>query len=554
MQRATPADAPSLSVTRLGPWPRRALAVAAGALSVMALAPFFIWPVLFLTMPALVFLIDAAIASAPRRPAAHAAAAAWWFAFGYFLAGLFWIGEAFLVEADKFAALMPFAVLAMPAGLGLFWAAAAAGASRYWRPGLARVAVLAVTLSAAEWLRGHILTGFPWNVLGYALTAPDVMMQSASVLGIYGLTLLAVGIFATPLVAWTDHRCEPDLHPARQAAAAALGLTVLPLLAIAGWGWWRLADAPSADPAPAGIRLRLVQPSIPQREKWQAENQRRNFQRHLELTRQRPDGSVDDAKGIALIVWPEAAMPFLPLDAPAALEALATIVPEGGHLVAGLLRVEPVPLQVSSRGRRVLNSLAAFGPGGKPVAIYDKTHLVPFGEYLPFQSTLEAIGLEQLTRIRGGFDVGPTPRPLLRMAGLPALAPLICYEAIFPGTVVPAADRPEALLNVTNDGWFGNTTGPRQHLHQARVRAVEEGLPVIRSANNGISAVIDARGRIVARLDLDVAGVVDATLPATIPPTVYARHGDALFGIMLLALAAIAALNFTKSERWRKIR
>ena len=549
MQRATPADAPSLSVTRLGPWPRRALAVAAGALSVMALAPFFIWPVLFLTMPALVFLIDAAIASAPRRPAAHAAAAAWWFAFGYFLAGLFWIGEAFLVEADKFAALMPFAVLAMPAGLGLFWAAAAAGASRYWRPGLARVAVLAVTLSAAEWLRGHILTGFPWNVLGYALTAPEVMMQSASVLGIYGLTLLAVGIFATPLVAWTDHRCEPDLHPARQAAAAALGLTVLPLLAIAGWGWWRLADAPSADPAPAGIRLRLVQPSIPQREKWQAENQRRNFQRHLELTRQRPDGSVDDAKGIALIVWPEAAMPFLPLDAPAALEALATIVPEGGHLVAGLLRVEPVPLQVSSRGRRVLNSLAAFGPGGKPVAIYDKTHLVPFGEYLPFQSTLEAIGLEQLTRIRGGFDVGPTPRPLLRMAGLPALAPLICYEAIFPGTVVPAADRPEALLNVTNDGWFGNTTGPRQHLHQARVRAVEEGLPVIRSANNGISAVIDARGRIVARLDLDVAGVVDATLPATFPPTVYARHGDALFGLMLLAVGAIAALNLTKSER-----
>lgn len=549
MQLATPADAPSPFIARLGPWPRRGLAAAAGALSVLALAPFFVWPVLFLTMPALVFLIDAAIASAPRRPAAHAAAAAWWFAFGYFLAGLFWIGEAFLVEADKFAALMPFAVLAMPAGLGLFWAAAAAGASRYWRPGLARVAVLAVTLSAAEWLRGHILTGFPWNVLGYALTAPDVMMQSASVLGIYGLTLLAVGIFATPLVAWTDHRCEPGVHPARQAVAAALGLTVVPLLAIAGWGWWRLTDAPSADPAPAGIRLRLVQPSIAQREKWQAENQRRNFQRHLELTRQRPDGSVDDAKGIHLIVWPEAAMPFLPLDTPAALEALARVVPEGGHLVAGLLRVEPVPLQVSRRGRRVLNSLAAFGPGGKPVAIYDKTHLVPFGEYLPFQATLEAIGLEQLTRIRGGFDVGPTPRPLMRMAGLPALAPLICYEAIFPGTVVPAADRPEALLNVTNDGWFGNTTGPRQHLHQARVRAVEEGLPVIRSANNGISAVIDARGRIVARLDLDVAGVVDATLPAKIPSTAYARHGDALFGLMLLAVAAIGAFNLAKAKR-----
>jgi apolipoprotein N-acyltransferase len=231
-------------------------------------------------------------------------------------------------------------------------------------------------------------------------------------------------------------------------------------------------------------------------------------------------------------------MPFLPLDTPAALEALGTVIPEGGHLIAGLLRAEPVPLQVSWRGRRILNSLGAFGPGGKPVAIYDKTHLVPFGEYLPFQATLESIGLEQLTRIRGGFDVGPTPRPLVRLAGLPAFAPLICYEAIFPGTVVQSAERPAALLNVTNDGWFGNTTGPRQHLHQARVRAVEEGLPVIRSANNGISAVIDAQGRIVASLDLDVAGVVDATLPARLPPPIYARLGDGVFAALLLLAVA----------------
>ena len=519
-------------LARLSPWSRRALAIAAGAASVLAMAPFFLWPVLFLTLPVLVFLIDGAVATAPRRPAAHAAAIAWLFAFGYFLAGLFWIGEAFLVEADKFAALMPFAVMAMPAGLALFWAGAAAIASVMWRPGWVRVLVLAITLSCAEWLRGHVLTGFPWNVLGYALTASEALLQSASLLGIYGLTWITVLLLATPLVAWSDARVGARVAPtaAVRAALPATAACLACLALLAAWGAWRLTGHPPPEQA---VRLRLVQPSIPQREKWQSENQRRNFERHLELTLQNPAGEIDGAKGVQLIVWPEAAMPFLPLDTPAALEALGRVIPADGHLVAGLLRVETAPPLAAGRKRRVLNSLVAFGPGGMPVAVYDKTHLVPFGEYLPFQATLEAIGLEQLTRIRGGFDVGPTPRPLMRIAGLPPFAPLICYEAIFPGTVVQSSERPAALLNVTNDGWFGNTTGPRQHLHQARVRAVEEGLPVIRSANNGISAVVDAFGRVVTQLDLDVTGVIDVQLPGRLPPTVYARLGDGPFAVFL---------------------
>ena len=545
MQRAIPVESRPQPFARLGAWPMRAVAVVFGAATVLAMAPFFLWPALFLTLPALVLLIDAAIASAPRRPAAHAAAIAWWFAFGYFLAGLFWIGEAFLVEAEKFAVLMPFAVLAMPAGLALFWAAATAAAARFWSAGLGRVVTLAVALSAAEWLRGHILSGFPWNVLGYALTAPDVMLQSASLLGIYGLTLLAVPLFATPLVVWLAYRSEPARPTLLQALRPVIAFTALPLAAIAAWGAWSIAAIPAGQAIGTTIRVRLVQPSIPQREKWQGEFQRRNFDRHIDLSRRSPVGEVDDAKGIGLIVWPEAAMPFLALDTPAALDALAGVVPEGGHLIAGLIRAEPAPLQVSARGRLIFNSLAAFGPGGRPVAVYDKTHLVPFGEYLPLQSTLEAIGLEQLTRLRGGFDVGPTPRPLLRLAGLPAFAPLICYEAIFPSTVVQSADRPAALINLTNDGWFGNTTGPRQHFHQARVRAVEEGMPVIRSANNGISAVFDARGRIRARLDLDVVGTIDVDLPPTVSPPVYARFGDTIFFVGLLA--AIFALARARS-------
>ena len=530
---------PTPLLAGLSVWSRRALAVAAGAASVLAMAPFFLWPVLFVTLPVLVWLIDATVATGPTRSAARAAAIAWLFAFGYFLAGLFWIGEAFLVEAERFAVLMPVAVLAMPAGLALFWAGAASVASLVWQPGWSRVVALAIALSIAEWLRGHVLTGFPWNVLGYALTAPDTLMQSASVLGIYGLTLLAVLLLALPLVVWMDSRSAAGSKTRARAWAplVAGGVSLASIALLSGLGAIRLASPPQPD---QGVRLRLVQPSVPQREKWQVAHQRRNFERHLELTRRSPAGVVDDAKGIQLVVWPEAAMPFLPLDTPAALQALADVVPPDGHLVAGLLRVEPVPPGVPGRTRRILNSLVAFGPNGRPVAVYDKTHLVPFGEYLPFQATLESIGLEQLTRIRGGFDVGPSPRPLMRIAGLPPLAPLICYEAIFPGTVVQSAERPAALLNVTNDGWFGNTTGPRQHLHQARVRAVEEGLPVIRSANNGISAVVDAYGRIVASLDLNVEGVVDAHLPGRLAPTVYARFGDSVFaGLLLLAIVVL---------------
>lgn len=530
-----PASRPFSLLARMSRWRRRALAVAAGAASVLAMAPFFLWPVLFLTLPLLVFLIDHAVTTAPRRAPAHAASITWLFAFGYFLAGLFWIGEAFLVEAEKFAVLMPFAVMAMPAGLALFWAGAAAVASLFWQPGRQRVVVLALTLAAAEWLRGHILTGFPWNVLGYALTAPDALMQSAALLGIYGLTFVAVILFALPLVIWGDASRDGVRQPMRVAMFPACA-SLATLAALYAWGSFRLAiERPDDQP----LRVRLVQPSIPQREKWRAELQRRNFERHLDLTRRNTEGTIDDAKGIDLVVWPEAAMPFLVLDMPAALEAIGRVVPEGGHLVAGLIRVEPAPLR-TARPRKIFNSLAAFGPDGRPIAVYDKTHLVPFGEYLPLQDTLEAIGLEQLTRIRGGFDIGPSPRPLLRVAGLPAFAPLICYEIIFPRTVIQSAERPAALLNLTNDGWFGNTTGPRQHFHQTRVRAVEEGLPVIRSANNGISAVIDAYGRVSARLDLDVAGAVDANLPGRLPPPVYARFGDAIFwGLWLLTVVGL---------------
>lgn len=522
-------------------WRRSLLAVLSGAASVLAMAPFFAWPVLFVTLPLLVWLLDASAMHGVlgpqsrrwRHPLARAAFTGWCFGFGYFFAGLFWIGEAFLVDAGKFAILMPFAVCLLPAGLALFWAAAAAVAAVMWRPGLWRIIALAIALGVAEWLRGHLFTGLPWNVLGYALTWSLVLMQSAALLGIYGLTIVAVVVFASPLVLWVDVT-EGRLGQAWRAWG--LLIAAAPLLALTVWGYLRLAE--SDPPSVAAVQVRLVQPSVPQREKWRPENQERIFLDHLELSHRSSTGVVDGAAGITLIVWPEAAMPFLPLRAPDALAAIGRMLPRDTYLAAGALRVEESPAEGTRPRWRAYNSLMVFGQSGQPSAIYDKIHLVPFGEYLPLQSALEAIGLEPLTRRRGGFATGVTPRPLLSIPGLPPAGPLICYEAIFPDEIVQGRQRPAFLLNVTNDGWFGNTTGPHQHLHQARVRAVEQGLPILRAANNGISAVVDAKGRALHRLELDVKGVIDSVLPGAIEPPPYALYGEWLFALMLAAASS----------------
>lgn len=535
------------AVTASRGWRRAALAFAAGALSNLAMAPFFFAPVLFLTLPVLVWLIDGAARrdGGPRSAARAAASAGWWFGFGYFLPGLFWIGEAFLVEADKFGWLMPFAVTLMPAGLALFWAAAAAAATRAWWPGLARLLVLALALGAAEWLRGHVLTGFPWNVIGYALTWPLVLMQGAGLLGIYGLTLVAVPVFGAPLVLLADS--ERALR--RRAGLRALAISGVPLLLLAAYGTVRLATAPEG--VVDGVRLRIVQPSVPQREKWLPEKQAAIFQDHLALSETGASGARDGLAGVTHVLWPEAAMPFLPLEHPEALAAIGDMLPDGALLLTGALRREGADGTPATPPIRAYNSLMVIDSAGALAGVYDKTHLVPFGEYLPWQSTLEAIGLEQLTRWRGGFSVGLSPRPLLEVAGLPPVGGLICYEAIFPGVGAASTARPGVLVNVTNDGWFGNTTGPRQHFHQARVRAVEEGLPLLRAANNGISAVVDASGRALVVLGLNKRGVVESPLPVARSRPPYAVLGDILF--LLVAVFLSVNLYFLgSSNRFRE--
>lgn len=501
-------------------WRRLAIAFAAGAVSALAFAPFDLVPVLFLTLPVLVWLIDGAVppagANLPRR-LMPAAAAGWWFGFGFFLAGLWWIGAAFLVEAEIFAWLMPFAVLILPAGLALFWAAGAALARAVWPQGWPRILVLALALAGVEWLRGHVFTGFPWNALGYALMPVPALMQIAALVGLWGVTLLAVAIFAAPATL-------ADARPGRPRPWRFTALALALLAADAGYGALRLAGAP--PDALAHVRVRVIQPAIDQRDKWAPDKAEAVFARYIELSRSATAPDRAGLEGVSFLVWPESSLPFVLTDTPSALSAIADMLPPGTHLVVGAVRIEP-PVPGGTR-RQAFNSVYVLGDDGVILQSYDKTHLVPFGEYLPFQDVMESIGLSQLAPMEGGFAPGLS-RKTVTLPGLPAFAPLICYEIIFPGAVLPEGERPEWLLNVTNDAWYGDTPGPRQHLRQAVVRAVEEGLPLVRAANSGISAVVDPYGRIERRLELGTSGVIDADLPQAAAPTPYARWGDWLF-------------------------
>ncbi len=506
---------------------RSGAAALAGAASALAMAPFDLWPILALTFPVAVWRLDGSVAAGPGwRSYRAAAAVGWWFGFGYFLAGLWWIGSAFLVQADVFGWMMPFAVLAMPAGLALFTALGFALAWALWVPGPARVLAFALGLGGAEFLRGTVLTGFPWNAFGYALADQPWLGQAASVIGVEGLTFVALAVFAAPatLAASPVRRLAPTL------------LAGATLLALAAFGGTRLAGADTA--LREEVRIRIVQPRIPQDAKFRPSAGPEILATYLALS---DTATAPDRSGLAdatLLVWPESAFPFFLARTPQALAAIGAALPEGTRLVTGAARPEE-----DADGRlRVFNAIQIVGHDGTIQASYDKVHLVPFGEYLPLQPWLEAIGLEQLTRLRGGFAAGAGRADLELGDGL-RLRPLICYEAIFP-TESAGEQRPDALLNVTNDGWFGDTPGPRQHLAMARVRAIEQGLPLVRAANTGISAIIDGYGRSLRSLSLGQRGVVDGTLPTALAPTFYARFGRlATFAVVVFLCLTYLALR-----------
>ncbi|MEX0591040.1 MAG: apolipoprotein N-acyltransferase, partial [Xanthobacteraceae bacterium] len=458
-------------------WRRRLIALGAGALSAFAMAPYDLWPLLALTLPVLIWLIDGAGTGAAGLRATFAAG--WWFGFGYFLAGLYWIGMALLVEADQFGWLLPFAVVAIPAGLALFTGFGALLARLLWTSGPTRILAFAVGLTVAEWLRGHLLTGFPWNSFGQALASMPAVAQAASIVGLWGLTLIALVTLASPatLADPPEATKRPWLLPAISAAV---------LIAFAGFGLHRLATTETASIA--GVRLRIMQPNLPQDEKFKPSAKQAVMDRYKSVSDRATGPDTRGVRDVTHLIWPESAFPFFLEREADALAQIADLLPPGVVLVTGAARIE------EARGGqdqpKVFNSIRVLGDDGAILSTYDKVHLVPFGEFLPFQRFLEGLGFQQLTRVRGGFTPGAARRTL-SIPRLPPASPLICYEAIFPGQVLPEGMRPAWLLNVTNDAWFGNTPGPHQHFAQARLRAIEEGLPLVRAANNGISAVVD---------------------------------------------------------------
>lgn len=511
-----------------------ALAFGAGAMTTLGFAPFGLWWLGFLAYPALALLIDGAVrTTAGRRPRmVRAARLGWAFGFGQFVTGLYWIGYAFFVEADKFALLVPLAVVGLPAFLALFTAAAAAAYAALWRAGPERIVVLALALFAAEWLRGHVLTGFPWNSAGQAIAENAAIAQLASIIGAEGLGLVALLAFAAPAaLRGPGRRTARYALPAVAASVLAGGIV---------WGSVRLA-APVA--AVDGVRLRIVQPNVAQADKWRPQLRAAHLDRLFDLSRQGADGA---ATGITHLIWPESALAFLFVANGRILDEgvasrLADLVPEGGRLVLGAERADAS--RRASDGKlaidRVFNTLFVLDDAARLEASYDKIRLVPFGEYLPGGAVLARLGLLPFTHASGSFSRG-AQRDSIAVGAAGRWLPLICYEVIFPA-LAHRAERPDAIVTLTNDAWFGtHSTGPHQHLAQARLRAIEQGLPVVRAANTGISAVIDGYGRAVATLSLGVQGRLDAELPPPLAAPPYARH-PAL--ALLVTIAMVAALG-----------
>jgi apolipoprotein N-acyltransferase len=511
-------------------WKRAAIALIAGALSSLAMAPFNAWPILFLTFPVMVWLIDGAGAG-KWRGVPSAAWAGWWFGLGYFVPGLYWIGFAFLVDASTFAWLLPFAVLGLPAYLAVFTAFGFALARLLWTRDASRVLALAVALTIAEWLRGHVLTGFPWNAFGYALTEPLALAQTGALIGLWGLTFLSVAIFASPavLIDGTSRGRKPWIAPA-------LALAVL--VAMGVFGIVRLSLHPTAL---TKVKLRIMQPNLEQDERFNYSAKAAVMQKYLTLSDRASGPESTGVRDANILIWPESAFPFFLTREADAMAQIADLLPKGTVLITGAVRAPDLPPR--ARITRAYNSIYVIDHDGSVLSVYDKLHLVPFGEYLPYQDWMEKLGFEQLTKVRGGFIPG-TIRRSLEVPGAPRALPLICYEAIFPGDVATRDERPGWIINLTNDGWFGISTGPYQHLQQVRLRAIEEGLPVVRAANTGISAVIDPMGRVVAELGLGLEGVLDSKLPSAAPPTFYVRAGD-----IPAALFVIAAFLFVIRRR-----
>lgn len=502
------------------------IALVAGTLSSLSQAPFGIFAINFLTFPVLLWLVDGASGNPDRGFLTRRMPSFWvgWaFGLGYFIAGLWWTGAALLVEADEFAWALPFAIVGLPAYLAIYYGLATFAARLIWTDGLTRLFAFAAAFGMAEWLRATMLTGFPWNAVGHAMMPVPVMMQSLALTGSYAMNALAVLVFSAPALIFTG-------RGGRAAGAIALLLFAGHL----GYGVFRLHDAPAS---PAGTRtVRIVQPMIDQAAKIDDRERSRIFEEHLRLTAEKPK---DGGKRPDYVIWPETSIPFILTQNPDALVRIADVLDDGQILIAGAVRTES---DGTGTPTRYYNSAYMIDSQGQIIGASDKVHLVPFGEYLPFEDFWNRLGISAIAALPGGYSAAPRYEHLTAPDGTKFL-PLICYEVIFPTESASEAATADAIVNLTNDGWFGYTPGPWQHFHQARLHAVEAGLPVIRNSNSGVSAIVDAYGRVATGLDFGAVGVIDGIVPPRIELPFGGYSRELNFGLLELILALSAILT-----------
>ena len=514
-------------------WARIGLALLAGAGAALAHPPFGILPGLF----GYALLMILSERSATTRGAFWMG---WLAGFAYFLISCWWVAEAFLVNPAQ-AWMAPFAASALPAGLGLFWGTANALYRRFGPKGLERVLVFTALFCLLEWLRGHVLTGFPWNPAGASWKAGSAASQFAAIGGVYGLSVLTVGAAAAfgPLFSTGPRR--------GRIVTAALGALVVAALVVGGSIRLSQARLELTD-----TTVRIVQANVAQASKWTPEAYEGIVRRYVDLTAQ-PAAVTPD-----LVIWPEGSLPASGNDVFAAgaweAAAIQSALRPGQTLLMGLGIGEPDP-SVPEGGRYYNSLLVVQNLGGPSPAVssaYDKYRLVPFGEYLPAGRLMGALGVRALTHMPTDFSAGPRPAPI-DIPGAPRAQPLICYESLYPGFTTAGANRPDWILNISNDAWFGATSGPLQHLNLASYRAIETALPVVRSTPTGTSAMIDPWGRVIGdqRLDNGQSGVIDAVLPRPAGLTLYGRFGDTLFWLMI-GLGLLAGLPILRGSRDRQ--
>lgn len=480
-----------------------------GGVAALGLPPTNFWWLMFLLVPAILWLFSQQTAKLWY----HQFLFGWLVGFGYFITSQHWIGYAFFVDKSDLW-MMPFALSGLAGFLALYWGLAFLAAAKLHARGHPLWLALPPCLAIAEYLRGILFTGYPWAVWGQMTDAMGGVTQLASVFGMVGLTLLIWLWAAAPFALWQERSWRRGIG----------ALILLSLPAAYLWGEQRLAQNPTHYTE--GVVLRLVQPNITQDDKWRNGNARAIFDQLLQMT----SAPSSTGRPITHIIWPESIVPFLLDESIPGRAELATALMPGQTLLAGAVhRDSPKP------EAHYFTSIIMFNDKADVIGHYDKWRLVPGGEFLPLEWVLGPLGFRHLVNLPEGFTAGDGPKTLpVPGAGFAGFS--VCYEAIFPGAVSAANPRADWLVNVTNDGWFGQSTGPYQHLAQLRLRTIELGVPAARAANTGISAVIDPLGRMTFASQLDTIGSYDLSLPTALGETPYVKFGGIIFTLLLLAL------------------